>query len=127
MSAVEPVVDSQAGAQQELPFAMVYGQAVMEMPLDLYIPPDALEVFLEAFEGPLDPEMVAEVLDVLVKLADTGMTMLCVTHEMGFARQVAERVLFLDAGRIIEDSPPEAFFNNPQSPRAQSFLAQILH
>src|SRR6188768_2352124 len=54
MSAVEPVVDSQAGAQQELPFAMVYGQAVMEMPLDLYIPPDALEVFLEAFEGPLD-------------------------------------------------------------------------
>ena len=75
----------------------------------------------------LDPEMVAEVLDVLVKLADTGMTMLCVTHEMGFARQVAERVLFLDAGRIIEDSPPEAFFNNPQSPRAQSFLAQILH
>jgi len=75
----------------------------------------------------LDPEMVAEVLDVLVKLADTGMTMLCVTHEMGFARQVAERVLFLDGGRIIEDGPPEAFFNNPQSPRAQSFLAQILH
>jgi polar amino acid transport system ATP-binding protein len=75
----------------------------------------------------LDPEMVAEVLDVLVKLADTGMTMLCVTHEMGFARQVAERVLFLDGGRIIEDSPPEAFFNAPKSPRAQGFLAQILH
>ncbi|NBA97148.1 ATP-binding cassette domain-containing protein [Pseudomonas sp. R5(2019)] len=75
----------------------------------------------------LDPEMVAEVLDVLVKLADTGMTMLCVTHEMGFARQVAERVLFLDGGQIIEDSPPEAFFNAPQTERAKGFLAQILH
>ncbi|MNP18502.1 Glutamine transport ATP-binding protein GlnQ [compost metagenome] len=75
----------------------------------------------------LDPEMVAEVLDVLVKLADTGMTMLCVTHEMGFARQVAERVLFLDGGQIIEDANPEAFFNNPQSARAKGFLAQILH
>ncbi|MGF6594425.1 amino acid ABC transporter ATP-binding protein [Pseudomonas sp. 2835] len=75
----------------------------------------------------LDPEMVAEVLDVLVKLADTGMTMLCVTHEMGFARQVAERVLFLDGGQIIEDAAPEAFFNNPQSTRAKGFLAQILH
>ncbi|MGH8440562.1 MAG: amino acid ABC transporter ATP-binding protein, partial [Pseudomonas sp.] len=67
----------------------------------------------------LDPEMVAEVLDVLVKLADTGMTMLCVTHEMGFARQVAERVLFLDGGQIIEDASPEAFFNNPQTARAK--------
>lgn len=74
----------------------------------------------------LDPEMVAEVLDVLVKLADTGMTMLCVTHEMGFARQVAERVLFLDGGQIIEDCPPEAFFNSPRSDRAKNFLAQIL-
>jgi polar amino acid transport system ATP-binding protein len=74
----------------------------------------------------LDPEMVAEVLDVLVKLADTGMTMLCVTHEMGFARQVAERVLFLDGGQIIEDCPPETFFNSPQSDRAKNFLAQIL-
>ncbi|MBM3103804.1 amino acid ABC transporter ATP-binding protein [Pseudomonas sp. P66] len=75
----------------------------------------------------LDPEMVAEVLDVLVKLADTGMTMLCVTHEMGFARQVAERVLFLDGGQIIEDASPQAFFNNPQTARAKGFLAQILH
>ena len=74
----------------------------------------------------LDPEMVAEVLDVLVKLADTGMTMLCVTHEMGFARQVAERVLFLDGGQIIEDCPPETFFNYPKSDRAKNFLAQIL-
>jgi polar amino acid transport system ATP-binding protein len=73
----------------------------------------------------LDPEMVSEVLDVMVKLADTGMTMLCVTHEMGFARQVAERVLFLDAGRIVEDQPPETFFTAPSSLRAQAFLAQI--
>lgn len=74
----------------------------------------------------LDPEMVAEVLDVLVKLADTGMTMLCVTHEMGFARQVAERVLFLDGGQIIEDCSPQTFFHSPESDRAKNFLAQIL-
>ena len=75
----------------------------------------------------LDPEMVKEVLDVIVTLADTGMTMLCVTHEMGFARQVAERVLFLDAGRIVEDLPPEQFFTATKSDRAQAFLAQIHH
>ena len=75
----------------------------------------------------LDPEMVAEVLDVLVKLADTGMTMLCVTHEMGFARQVAERVLFLEGGQIIEDSPPQVFFGQPRTARALAFLKQILH
>lgn len=75
----------------------------------------------------LDPQMVNEVLDVIVKLADTGMTMLCVTHEMGFARHVAERVLFLDAGRIVEDLPPETFFTAPKSDRAQAFLAQIRH
>ncbi len=75
----------------------------------------------------LDPEMVGEVLDVMVKLAGSGMTMLCVTHEMGFARQVAERVLFLEGGRIVEDSPPETFFSAPKSERAKAFLAQILH
>lgn len=75
----------------------------------------------------LDPEMVAEVLEVLVQLAGSGMTMLCVTHEMGFARQVAERVLFLEGGQIIEDSPPQVFFNQPRTPRAKAFLAQILH
>ena len=73
----------------------------------------------------LDPEMVNEVLDVIVKLAETGMTLLCVTHEMGFARQVADRILFLDAGRIVEDVPPERFFTAPESDRAQAFLAQI--
>ncbi len=75
----------------------------------------------------LDPEMVAEVLDVLVKLADSCMTMLCVTLEVVFARQAAQRVLFLDGGQILEDAPPETFFNAPRSPRARDFLAQILH
>ena len=75
----------------------------------------------------LDPEMVSEVLDVMVKLAGSGMTMLCVTHEMGFARQVAERVLFLDGGKIIEDAPPDDFFSAPKSARAKAFLAQIVH
>ena len=74
----------------------------------------------------LDPEMISEVLDVMIDLAESGMTMLCVTHEMGFARQVANRVMFMDAGEIIEASPPEAFFNNPQSERTRLFLSQIL-
>jgi len=74
----------------------------------------------------LDPEMIKEVLDVMVDLAKTGMTMLCVTHEMGFARTVADRVIFMDRGEIIEMNAPEAFFRNPQSPRAKEFLGQIL-
>lgn len=74
----------------------------------------------------LDPEMIKEVLDTMVGLAEEGMTMLCVTHEMGFARQVANRVIFMDAGQIIEQNEPEAFFNNPQSERTQLFLSQIL-
>lgn len=88
---------------------------------------DPIVMLFDEPTSALDPEMVAEVLDVLVKLADSGMTMLCVTHEMGFARQVAQRVLFLDGGQIIEDAPPETFFNAPRSPRARDFLAQILH
>lgn len=74
----------------------------------------------------LDPEMIKEVLDVMIELAEEGMTMLCVTHEMGFARQVANRVIFMDEGQIVEQNEPEAFFNNPQSPRTQLFLSQIL-
>lgn len=74
----------------------------------------------------LDPEMIAEVLDVMVELALDGMTMLCVTHEMGFAKKVANRVIFMDGGEIIEQNEPEEFFNNPQSPRTQEFLSQIL-
>jgi len=75
----------------------------------------------------LDPEMIKEVLDVMVGLAEEGMTMLCVTHEMGFARQVANRVIFMDAGQIVEQNEPEAFFTKPQHERTKLFLSQILH
>ncbi len=75
----------------------------------------------------LDPEMVKEVLEVMISLAEEGMTMLCVTHEMGFARQVANRVIFMDQGQIIEQNEPEAFFSDPQHERTKLFLSQILH
>jgi general L-amino acid transport system ATP-binding protein len=74
----------------------------------------------------LDPEMIKEVLDTMIQLAEEGMTMLVVTHEMGFARQVANRVIFMDEGQIVEQNEPEQFFNNPQNPRTQLFLSQIL-
>jgi general L-amino acid transport system ATP-binding protein len=74
----------------------------------------------------LDPEMIKEVLDTMVSLAEEGMTMICVTHEMGFARQVANRVIFMDQGQIVEQNEPEEFFNNPQSERTKLFLSQIL-
>ena len=74
----------------------------------------------------LDPEMVSEVLDVMIELAKEGMTMLCVTHEMRFARKVADRVIFMDKGQIVEENTPEEFFNNPQSERGRLFLSQIL-
>lgn len=75
----------------------------------------------------LDPEMVNEVLETMIALADDGMTMVCVTHEMGFARKVADRVIFMDAGEIIEENEPNAFFSSPKNPRAQDFLKQIIH
>ena len=75
----------------------------------------------------LDPEMVKEVLDTMVGLAEEGMTMLCVTHEMGFARQVANRVIFMDQGQIVEQNDPHNFFDNPQHERTKLFLSQILH
>jgi general L-amino acid transport system ATP-binding protein len=75
----------------------------------------------------LDPEMVKEVLDTMVGLAEEGMTMICVTHEMGFARQVANRVIFMDQGQIVEQNAPEEFFSNPKSDRTKLFLSQILH
>ena len=74
----------------------------------------------------LDPEMISEVLDVMVELAEGGMTMICVTHEMGFAKRVADRVIFMDAGQIIEENEPEEFFNNPKSERTKLFLSQII-
>src|SRR5471030_3254392 len=75
----------------------------------------------------LDPEMVKEVLDVMVELASEGMTMICVTHEMGFARAVADRVIFMDRGEIVEQDEPEEFFANPKNERTKAFLGQILH
>jgi len=74
----------------------------------------------------LDPEMIKEVLDTMIELADTGMTMVCVTHEMGFARQVADRVVFMDRGEIVESGTPERMFENPQTDRLKLFLSQIL-
>lgn len=74
----------------------------------------------------LDPEMISEVLDVMVELAEEGMTMLCVTHEMGFAKKVANRVIFMDAGQIIEENDPHEFFDNPQNERTKLFLSQII-
>ncbi len=74
----------------------------------------------------LDPEMIKEVLDTMLELAETGMTMLVVTHEMGFARRAADRVIFMDGGEIIEENAPEPFFNNPQNDRTKLFLSQIL-
>ncbi|MDZ4021791.1 amino acid ABC transporter ATP-binding protein [Pseudomonas sichuanensis] len=75
----------------------------------------------------LDPEMVKEVLDTMVSLAEDGMTMLCVTHEMGFARTVANRVIFMDKGEIVEQATPDEFFDNPQNIRTRTFLSQIIH
>ena len=75
----------------------------------------------------LDPEMIKEVLDVMIELAESGMTMLVVTHEMGFATAVADRVIFMDEGEIIEEKPPKEFFENPEHDRTKLFLSQILH
>src|SRR5476651_2008928 len=75
----------------------------------------------------LDPEMVKEVLDTMVGLAQEGMTMLCVTHEMGFARTVADRVIFMDRGEIVEEAPPLEFFAAPKSARTREFLSQVIH
>jgi glutamate/aspartate transport system ATP-binding protein len=89
----------------------------------------AMDPICMLFDEPtsaLDPEMVNEVLDVMVELATEGMTMMCVTHEMGFARKVADRVIFMDHGRIVEDATKDAFFGTPRSDRAQLFLSKIL-
>ncbi len=89
----------------------------------------AMQPRIMLFDEPtsaLDPEMIKEVLDVMVDLADSGITMLCVTHEMGFARQVANRIIFMDEGEIVEQNDPETFFLNPQNDRTKLFLSQIL-
>src|SRR6266704_5577387 len=88
---------------------------------------DPIAMLFDEPTSALDPEMINEVLDVMVELAQDGMTMLCVTHEMGFARKVADKVIFMDHGRILEDCPKNDFFNGLRSERAQQFLAKILH
>ncbi len=88
---------------------------------------DPVAMLFDEPTSALDPEMINEVLDVMVELANEGMTMMVVTHEMGFARKVANRVIFMDEGKIVEDSAKEEFFANPQSDRAKDFLAKILH
>jgi ABC-type polar amino acid transport system ATPase subunit len=89
----------------------------------------AMEPLVMMFDEPtsaLDPEMIKEVLDVMTDLANSGMTMLCVTHEMGFAREVARRVMFIDEGKVVETGTPADIFNNPTHPRTQGFLSKIL-
>ena len=87
---------------------------------------DPLAMLFDEPTSALDPEMINEVLDVMVELAREGMTMMCVTHEMGFARKVADRVVFMDAGSIVEDAPTAAFFDDPRSERSRQFLSRIL-
>ena len=88
---------------------------------------DPIAMLFDEPTSALDPEMINEVLDVMVELAREGMTMMCVTHEMGFARKVAHRVIFMDQGEIVEDAAKEEFFGTPRSARAQHFLSKILH
>jgi glutamate/aspartate transport system ATP-binding protein len=88
---------------------------------------DPIAMLFDEPTSALDPEMINEVLDVMVELAQEGMTMMCVTHEMGFARKVAHRVIFMDQGSIVEDATKDDFFGKPRSERAQQFLSKILH
>ena len=88
---------------------------------------DPVAMLFDEPTSALDPEMIGEVLEVMVGLAQDGMTMMVVTHEMGFARKVADRIVFMDQGSIVEDSPKEAFFDAPRSERAREFLARIIH
>jgi glutamate/aspartate transport system ATP-binding protein len=88
---------------------------------------DPIAMLFDEPTSALDPEMINEVLDVMVGLAQEGMTMMVVTHEMGFAKKVADRIVFMDHGKIVEDSPKEEFFGSPRSERAREFLARIIH
>ena len=83
-------------------------------------------ILLDEITAALDPEMVGEVLKVMQDLAESGMTMMCVTHEMGFAREVADRIIFVDKGQILENETPEEFFTNPKHERAKQFLQQVM-
>ncbi|MCD9198391.1 amino acid ABC transporter ATP-binding protein [Aeromicrobium wangtongii] len=115
-------VESQAG---KLPAQLSGGQQ-QRVAIARSLAMDPKVMLFDEPTSALDPEMIKEVLDTMVDLAKGGMTMVVVTHEMGFARTAADRVLFMADGRIVEQNTPEAFFTNPQTPRAQDFLAKIL-
>ena len=101
-------------------------EPAMAGPEDLALAMDPKIMLFDEPTSALDPEMVGEVLDVMKQLAREGMTMVVVTHEMGFAREVADRVLFMDAGKLVEEGTPEQIFSNPQNERTQLFLSQVL-
>ncbi|MGZ3181278.1 MAG: amino acid ABC transporter ATP-binding protein [Telluria sp.] len=114
-------------AQQDKYPAQLSGGQQQRVAIARALAMDPVAMLFDEPTSALDPEMINEVLDVMVGLAQDGMTMMVVTHEMGFARKVADRIVFMDHGRILEDSPKDAFFANPASPRAKEFLARIIH
>lgn len=107
--------------------AQLYGGQQQRVAIARALCMDPIAMLFDEPTSALDPEMINEVLDVMVELANDGMTMMVVTHEMGFARNVANRIVFMDEGRIVEDTLKDSFFKNPTSERAKEFLAKILH
>ena len=115
-----------AGLQQRRPAQLSGGQQ-QRVAIARALAMDPIAMLFDEPTSALDPEMINEVLDVMVGLAQEGMTMMVVTHEMGFARKVADRIIFMDHGRVVEDSPTEVFFTLPRAERAREFLAKIIH
>jgi glutamate/aspartate transport system ATP-binding protein len=114
-------------AQQDKFPAQLSGGQQQRVAIARALAMDPVAMLFDEPTSALDPEMIGEVLDVMVNLAQDGMTMMVVTHEMGFARKVADRIVFMDHGRIVEDSPTAEFFSSPCSERAREFLAKIIH
>jgi glutamate/aspartate transport system ATP-binding protein len=114
-------------AQQDKFPAQLSGGQQQRVAIARALAMDPVAMLFDEPTSALDPEMIGEVLDVMVGLAQDGMTMMVVTHEMGFARKVADRIVFMDHGRIVEDTPTDAFFSAPRSERAREFLAKIIH
>ena len=115
-----------SGQQDKFPLQLSGGQQ-QRVAIARALSMDPIAMLFDEPTSALDPEMITEVLDVMVGLAQEGMTMMVVTHEMGFARKVADRIVFMDHGRIVEDSPTQDFFSLPRSDRAREFLAKIIH
>ena len=114
-------------AQQDKFPAQLSGGQQQRVAIARALAMDPVAMLFDEPTSALDPEMIGEVLEVMVGLAQDGMTMMVVTHEMGFARKVADRIVFMDHGRIVEDTPTDAFFSAPRSERAREFLAKIIH